>query len=395
MIKKSVRDVNLAAQRVFVRVDFNVPIRDGVVEDTTRIEAAVETIEHISAQGGRVILASHMGRPKGKVNPDMSLRPAAAVLGSLLGKSVKFVDDCVGEVVSRAVDAMADGDIILLENTRFYPGEEANDPEFARKLAVNADVFVCDAFGSAHRAHASTEGITAHVQESVAGFLLERELEYLSTRIQEAKRPFVAILGGAKVSDKIPVIKNLFDKVDAILIGGAMAYTFLAAKGIATGLSFVEKEMVDSTAELLEESRRRGVTIHLPLDHIAGKEFSEVTDKITTESELIRDGYMGLDIGPRTIAHYSEVIDHAKTVLWNGPMGVFEWKSFSEGTYAVAAALANNREAITIVGGGDSVSAIQKSGYADRVSHISTGGGASLELLSGIQLPGIACLANK
>lgn len=395
MAKQSVRDIDFQGKRVFVRVDFNVPIKDGVVQDATRIEAAVPTVEYIAGMGGKVILASHLGRPKGKPDATFSLEPVAAELAKRMGRPVVFVPDCVGPKVVQAVASMRAGDVVLLENTRFYREEEQNDPEFSRKLAESADIYVCDAFGSAHRAHASTAGMTAYIAQRVTGFLMEKELEYLSVRISQAEAPFVAILGGAKVSDKIPVIENLFDKVHHIIIGGAMAYTFLSAQGIRTGKSMVEESMKEYSLQLLATAQRKGVKVHLPVDHVAGREFSEVTEKLITPDAHIPDGYMGLDIGPRTRQAFQEIIAGARTVLWNGPMGVFEWQSFAEGTFAIAAAMANNTAATTIVGGGDSVSAIQQSGLADRVSHISTGGGASLELLSGVDLPGVACLSDK
>lgn len=395
MRKKSVKEVSLAGKRVWTRVDFNVPVKDGVVTDATRIEAALSTIRYIVEQGGKVILASHFGRPKGERRDDMSLAPVAPLLSQLLGQPVAFAPDCIGAEVDSMIAAMKNGDVVLLENTRFHKGEEKNDPTLSQQFAAQCDVYVNDAFGAAHRAHSSTAGICDYVQEKVCGFLMEQEIEYLGAKIAAADRPFVAILGGAKVSDKIPVIENLIPKVDAILIGGAMAYTFLAAQGVSTGKSMVEEDKKDLALQLLAKATAAGVTIGLPIDHVVGREFSEVTEKKMTADRTIGEGWMGLDIGPQTIKHYERLIGDAKTVLWNGPMGVFEWKSFSEGTYAVAHAMAANTQAITIVGGGDSVSAVNKSGTAAQMSHISTGGGASLELLEGKILPGVDCLNDK
>ncbi|WP_027389800.1 phosphoglycerate kinase [Chrysiogenes arsenatis] len=395
MRKKSVKEVSLAGKRVWTRVDFNVPVKDGVVTDATRIEAALSTIRYIVEQGGKVILASHFGRPKGERRDDMSLAPVAPLLSQILGQPVAFAPDCIGAEVDSMIAAMKNGDVVLLENTRFHKGEEKNDPTLSQQFAAQCDVYVNDAFGAAHRAHSSTAGICDYVQEKVCGFLMEQEIEYLGAKIAAADRPFVAILGGAKVSDKIPVIENLIPKVDAILIGGAMAYTFLAAQGVSTGKSMVEEDKKDLALQLLAKATAAGVTIGLPIDHVVGREFSEVTEKKMTADRAIGEGWMGLDIGPQTIKHYERLIGDAKTVLWNGPMGVFEWKSFSEGTYAVAHAMAANTQAITIVGGGDSVSAVNKSGTAAQMSHISTGGGASLELLEGKILPGVDCLNDK
>lgn len=391
---RSLADIDVQSRTVLVRVDFNVPLREGQVQDDTRIQAALPTIRHLRDSGARVRLVSHLGRPKGEPDPQYSLRPVADCLADLLGTRVVFVDSCLAQDVQPALAGQADGDVALLENTRFYPGETSNDAAFAAELATGVDVYINDAFGAAHRAHASTEGVAHLVSDAAAGFLVLRELEYLQDQVARAERPFVAILGGAKVSDKIPVIERLMERVDHILIGGAMAYTFLHAQGISTGKSMVEDSMLELSRDLLDRARQRGVGIHLPVDHLVGRDFSEVTEKSVTDASAIGDGWMGLDIGSRTVEAYSAVIASARTVLWNGPMGVFEWKSFAEGTYAIARAMAANSGAVTIVGGGDSVSAVNRSGLADRMSHISTGGGASLELLEGRELPGIGCLQN-
>lgn len=389
MRKLSVRDLDLKDKLVFIRVDFNVPLAPGGLEITSdkRIKASLPTIKYALEQGAGVILASHLGRPKGKPNPEMSLKPVAARLAELLGRPVKMAPDCVGP----EVEAMkpAPGEVLLLENLRYHAEEEQNDPKFAKQLASLCDVYVNDAFGSAHRAHASTEGMVAFVPQAAAGLLLDRELEYLTKATKNPDRPCIAILGGAKVSDKIEVIQNLMKFVDRLLIGGAMAYTFLAAKGEPTGKSMVEADKIDLAKELLAEA---GDRLLLPVDHIVASEF-----KAGAENEIVTtipDGKMALDIGPKTIELFCAAIAQSKTIIWNGPMGVFEMPPFDVGTFAVANAVANSG-AVSVVGGGDSEKAVKSAGVADKISHISTGGGASLEFLSGLELPGVAALTEK
>ncbi|MEN6603419.1 MAG: phosphoglycerate kinase [Bryobacteraceae bacterium] len=389
MAKLSIRDLNLKGKRVFIRVDFNVPLAPGGKEITSdkRIKASLPTIKYALEQGAGLVLASHLGRPKGKVNPEMSLKPVAERLSELLGKPVVMAPDCIGP----EVEAMkpAPGQILLLENLRFHPEEEKNDPDFSQKLAALCDVYVNDAFGTAHRAHASTVGIIQYVPQAAAGLLMDKELEYLSKATTNPARPCVAILGGAKVSDKIEVIQNLMKFVDQLLIGGAMAYTFLKAKGEPTGNSLVEADKVQLAKELLATA---GGKLMLPSDHVVAAELKEGAAHETVTA--IPDGKMGLDIGAATVAAYSKVIAGAKTIIWNGPMGVFEKPPFDAGTVALAKAVAASG-AISVVGGGDSEKAIKNAGVADKISHISTGGGASLEYLSGIELPGVAALTNK
>lgn len=397
-IVKTIDDVSLSGQRVLVRCDFNVPFdAQGKISDDTRIMGALPTIQKLSSQGAKVILCSHLGRPKGEKNPKYTLAPVAVALAERLGHPVPFVEDCVGEVAENAVAAMAEGDVILLENVRYYKGEEKNDPEFAKQLANLADAYVNDAFGTAHRAHASTEGVAHLVKTKVAGYLIEKELEYLGSKTTTPERPFVVILGGAKVSDKITVIDSLLEKADAMLIGGAMAYTFALANGKKVGDSLSEPEHVDTAKKALAKAEAKGVQFLLPIDNL-------ITDKLdfangaVGETRIVEgdipDGWEGVDIGPKTIALYQEVASKAKTILWNGPMGVFEIKACAAGTFAVAETVAQ-ADAISIIGGGDSVKAIKKSGYGDKVSFISTGGGASLEFLEGKVLPGVAALETK
>ena len=425
-MKLSITDLDLQAKRVFVRVDFNVPIADGRIEDDTRLQASLPTITYALDRGATVVLASHLGRPKGKPNPRLSLRPVADRLADLLNRPVAFASDCIGEEARRTVEEVASGlarrsaegakaaGVVLLENLRFHPEEEKNDPQFAAALASVADEYVDDAFGAAHRAHASVEGITHHVRRSAAGLLMERELRYLGRALESPDRPFVAILGGAKVSDKIDVIQNLLGKVDRLLIGGAMAYTFFKAQGVPVGRSLVEDDKLDAARAILDglprqsanvsrqsatgataEGATAGGRLALPSDHV-------VTDRIAegTAHEVLPIGdarigeRMGVDIGPATIAAYTEAIADARTVVWNGPMGVFEIEVFAAGTNAVARAVASVR-GTTIIGGGDSIAAVKKAGVADRITHISTGGGASLEFLAGRTLPGVAALTEK
>ena len=392
MNKKSVRDVDVSGKRVFVRVDFNVPLKDGQVTDDTRIRAAVPTIEYLSGQGARVILASHLGRPKGKVSPEFSLAPAARRLGELLHKNVPLAEDCVGPQAQASVAALKDGDVLLLENVRFHAEEEKNAPAFARQLADLADLFVNDAFGSAHRAHASTAGIAEYLP-AVAGFLMQKEIEIMGKALSNPERPFAAILGGAKVSDKIGVIENLLGKVDALIIGGGMANTFLAAKGYPTGKSLVETDKVDLAGQLLKKAEERQVRFLLPVDVVVAAEFKADAEHRTVPADQIPAGWMAVDIGPASIEAFRKELAGARTVVWNGPMGVFEMPAFARGTFAVADAVAGVK-GTTIVGGGDSVAAVEQAGVADRMTHISTGGGASLEFLEGLELPGVACLQD-
>jgi len=394
MAIRSIKDVALDGKRVFIRVDFNVPMREGQITDDTRIRAALPTIEYALAHGATVILASHLGRPKGKVNPAFSLEPVASHLGRLLDRTVAFAGDCVGPLAEDTVAAHTGG-VILLENLRFHPEEEKNDSAFAAKLAALADVYINDAFGSAHRAHASTEGIVHHVNAAAAGFLMMAEVEYLGRALSNPERPFVAILGGAKVSDKLEVIQNLLPRVDAILIGGAMAYTFLKAAGLPVGKSLVEDNLVDTARDLRARAEARGIPFGLPVDHVVAPklEAGAPAETLAVDDPAIGDR-MGLDIGPKTVARYAEMIGTAKTVVWNGPMGVFEMDAFAEGTMAVARAVAEVN-GTTIIGGGDSVAAVTRAGVADKMTHISTGGGASLEFLAGRTLPGVAALPTS
>ncbi len=388
--KKTIEDIDVRGKRVFVRVDFNVPVKDGIVGDDTRIRAALPTVNYLLEHGAAVILASHLGRPKGGPEEKFSLKPVAAHLSRLLGKPVAFTEDCIGPQAEQAAEALQPGNVLLLENTRFHPGEEKNDPGMAKGLASLADIYVNDAFGSAHRAHASTAGIADYLP-AVAGFLLEKEIKYLGQAIDDPKRPFVAILGGAKISDKIGVVRNLLRKADSILIGGGMANTFLKAQGIPIGDSLVEDEAVETARELLEEARGK---LHLPADFILADAFDAEAQSKSMDIGAVPDGWRILDIGPKTVKAYAEIIRKAGTVVWNGPMGVFEFPRFTHGTYGVAQAVADSG-AISVIGGGESVAAINQSGLADKITHISTGGGASLEMLEGLPLPGVAALQDK
>jgi len=390
MNKKTIRDVQLPNKRVLVRVDFNVPIDDkGQVSDDTRIVASLPTIKYLIEQGAKVILCSHLGRPKGK-DQKFTLRPVAARLQELLGKSVTFVADCIGQPVERVVEGMNAGDVVLLENVRFYPEEEKNDPEFAKKLAAFGDVYVNDAFGSAHRAHASTEGVTKSLP-GYAGFLMEKELEYLGKALANPAKPFIAILGGAKVSDKIKVIENLLPKVDSLLIGGGMANTFLAAKGLNLGQSLVEADKLDVAKALMEKG---GAKIVLPSDAVIADKFDANAQSKIVAVDQVPSDWRVLDVGPKTIDAFGKVLSGAKTVVWNGPLGVFEMPAFAKGTIEIAKRLASSG-ATTIIGGGDSAAAVEQAGVADKMTHISTGGGASLEFLEGRVLPGVAALQDK
>ena len=386
----SLSDLFLSGKRVLVRVDFNVPLEDGKIADDTRIRGAIPTIEAILAEGGQTILMSHLGRPKGEANPALSLRHVAAHLDSLIDAPVVFCDTTVGPEAEQCVASSPEGAIVLLENTRFLPGETTNDPELARQLAELADVFVLDAFGTVHRAHASTAGVAEHMAEKAAGFLIELEIGFLTRALSNPEQPFAAVLGGVKVSDKMGVIEALLDKVDHLLIGGAMAYTFLAAQGKPTGTSLVEEEWLDEARDLM---RRAGGMLLLPTDHVVADRFAE--DAASQIVEEIPDGWMGLDIGPETRTRYAGVLARAKTIIWNGPMGVFEMDPFAAGTRAIAQAMASATEkngTLTVVGGGDSVAAIIEAGLAEAVSHVSTGGGAMLEFIEGKTLPGLAAL---
>ena len=403
MSKLSIRDLDLTGKRVFIRVDFNVPLsKEGTITDDTRIRETIPTIEYALRRKARVILAAHLGRPKGKPVDSMSLRPVVVRLRMLLDhvldadENVAFAPDCVGPVAQEMANNLEPGQTLLLENLRFHAGEEANDPGFAQKLASLCDVYVNDAFGAAHRAHASTEGMTHYVAQSATGLLMEKELTYLGKAVMEPFRPFVAIIGGAKVSDKIEVINALLDRVDSLLIGGAMAYTFLNAQGQKTGKSLVEADKIDIARDALKKADERGVKLMLPIDHcLADKFASDAKTQLFSGKGPFPPEWMALDIGPETVRIFSAEIAEAATIVWNGPMGVAELTPFAKGTNAIAKALAKNEDAITIVGGGDSVAALHNSGVADKITHISTGGGASLEFLEGKTLPGVAALTDK
>jgi phosphoglycerate kinase len=399
MLKKlTVRDLPLSGKRVLTRVDFNVPLdREGRVSDSTRIEASMPTIRYMIEKGGRIILMSHLGRPKGKPVASMSLAPVAQKLGSFLRKDVAFAQDCIGESARNVAFSLKDGDVALLENLRFHPEEEANDEGFSRELASLGELYVNDAFGSAHRAHASTVGVTKHLKLCAAGFLMQKEVDYLGRVLENPKRPFVAIFGGAKVSDKIGVVRNLLGRIDTILVGGGMMFTFLAAKGLKVGQSILELESIPVAKEIMEKAKETGVALVLPVDCVVSSSAKEAAETKIVPVENMPDGLAGVDIGPRTIEQFREALADARTVLWNGPMGVFEIEAYSAGTDAVARMLAEatSSGAITVVGGGDSAAAIVKAGLENRVSHVSTGGGASLEFLEGLELPGVAALTNK
>lgn len=397
MNKLSIDNVELKGKRVLVRVDFNVPLDENQnITDDRRITAALPTINKIISEGGKVILMSHLGRPKGQPKKEFSLKPVAVRLGELVDTNVKFADDCVGESVKSIVDRMQDGEVLLLENLRFHSEEEKNNPQFAEKLASLGDVYINDAFGSAHRAHASTEGVTKFIDTCAAGYLMQKELDYLGKALSEPKRPFTAILGGAKISGKIDVIENLLPKVDNLIIGGGMAYTFFKAKGLEIGTSLLEEDKIDMAGELLKKAESSKAKLLLPVDIVVADEFKEDSHSEIYDYDKMPEGKMGLDIGTKTRELFSNVIKESKTVVWNGPMGVFEFPNFAKGTNAIAQSLADatTEGAITVIGGGDSASAIKKAGLKDKVSHVSTGGGASLEFLEGKVLPGVAALTD-
>ncbi|MGA2844380.1 MAG: phosphoglycerate kinase [Candidatus Acidiferrales bacterium] len=397
MNKLSIRDLEMSGKRVFIRVDFNVPMDGAKIEDDTRIRETIPTLRLAIDRGARLVLASHLGRPKGKIDLKYSLAPVAARLSELLGRPVAFAGDCVGADAEAKSKALRDGEVLLLENVRFHPQEEANDPDFSRRLAQLCDqLFVCDAFGSSHRAHASVVGITKFVRQAAAGLLMEKELTYLGKAVSNPDRPFVAILGGAKVSDKIEVVQNLMKLADAMLIGGAMAYTFLKSQGLPVGKSLVENDKLDLARNLLEEARRRNFRFVLPVDHVLAESPDSASSRVTDIAQT-PENLMGLDIGPKTIALFNQEIAAARTIVWNGPVGMFEKPAFAQGTLAIARAVAaaSAAGATSIVGGGDSVAAVERSGLASKISHISTGGGASLEFLAGKKLPGVEALTNK
>ena len=398
MNKLSIRDLELSGKRVFIRVDFNVPLKDGVVTDDTRIRETLPTLRLAIQKGGRLVLASHLGRPKGGPEPKYSLLPAAKKLEQLIERPVRFASDCVGPIPESKSRSLGDGEILLLENVRFHPEEEKNDEAFSKQLAALCDgVFVLDAFGSSHRAHASVVGITKFVKQAAAGLLMEKELEYIGKAISNPTRPFTAILGGAKVSDKIEVVENLMKIADAMLIGGGMAYTFLKAQGLPIGKSLVEADKIELAKKILADAKQKNFKFLLPSDHVIAPEFKADSPATIVDVSATPDDQMGLDIGPKTIAAYKAEIAKSKTIVWNGPMGVFEMPAFAKGTLEIAKAVAaaTTAGAISIIGGGDSVAAVHQSGVADQISHISTGGGASLEFLGGRKLPGVEALTNK
>ncbi|KND07594.1 phosphoglycerate kinase [Bacillus paralicheniformis] len=394
MNKKSVKDIDVKGRVVFCRVDFNVPMKDGKVTDDTRIRAALPTIQYLTEQGAIVLLASHLGRPKGQVSEELRLTPVAARLGELIGKEVKKADEAYGDAVKAQISEMKDGDILVLENVRFYPGEEKNDPELSKAFADLADVYVNDAFGAAHRAHASTAGIAEHLP-AVAGFLMEKELEVLGKALSNPERPFTAIIGGAKVKDKIGVIESLLEKVDNLIIGGGLAYTFVKALGHEVGKSLLEEDKIELAKSFMDRAKEKGVNFYMPTDVLVADDFSnDANTKVVPVSEIPSD-WEALDIGEETRKTYADVIKNSKLVVWNGPMGVFELDAFAKGTKAVAEALAEAKDTYSVIGGGDSAAAVEKFGLADKMSHISTGGGASLEFMEGKELPGVKALNDK
>ena len=391
--KKSVEDIDVRGKKVLIRCDFNVKMENGVITSDKRIVASLPTIKYLLDNGAKVIACSHLGRPKGEFKPEFSLAPVAVRLGELLGIEVKMAKDVVGESAKALAADLKEGEVLLLENVRFHKEETKNDPEFSKALASLAEIYVNDAFGSAHRAHSSTTGVADYLP-AVGGYLIRKELEYIGGALENPKRPLVAILGGAKVSDKIGVITNLMEKVDTLIVGGGMAYTFFAAKGCSVGTSICEEDKIEMAKEMMETAKAKGVNFLIPVDNRLGREYDENTETMTVDSDKIPDDWMGLDIGPKTEKLFADAIKGAGTVIWNGPMGVSEWKNFASGTIAVATAIAESGS-ISIVGGGDSAAAVQKLGFADKMSHISTGGGASLEFLEGKDLPGVVALNDK
>ncbi|MGY3189939.1 phosphoglycerate kinase [Lysinibacillus sp. TE18511] len=391
--KKTMKDIDVKGKRVFVRVDFNVPMADGVITDETRIRAAIPTIEYLVEQGAKVILTSHLGRPKGEVKEDMRLTAVGVRLAELMGKPVTKLDESIGQAVEEAVANMQNGDMILLENVRFHAGEEKNDPALAEQFAKLADVYVNDAFGAAHRAHASTEGIAKHIP-AVSGFLMQKELDVLGKALSNPERPFTAIIGGAKVKDKIGVIESLLEKVDHLIIGGGLSFTFIKAQGYDIGKSLLEEDKINLAKSFIEKAKEKGVQLHMPVDAVVANEFSKDAETKIVDVDAIPADWMGLDIGPKTAANYAEVIKDSKLIIWNGPMGVFEMDKFANGTKTVADAMATTT-GYTVIGGGDSAAAVEKFEVADKMDHISTGGGASLELMEGKELPGIVALNDK
>ena len=395
--KKTIEDINVAGKKVLVRCDFNVPLQDGVITDENRLVGALPTIKYLIAQGAKVILCSHLGKPKGEPKPELSLAPVAKRLSEMLGQEVVFAADTnvVGENAKAAVSNMKDGDVVLLENTRYRKEETKNEENFSKELASLADIFVNDAFGTAHRAHCSTVGAGQFLEERACGYLIQKELKFLGEAVANPVRPFTAILGGAKVSDKINVINQLLDKVDNLIIGGGMAYTFLKSQGYEIGDSLLEADKVDYAKEMIEKAEAKGVKLYLPVDFKTADRFAADAEVAITEDQNIADGYQGLDIGPKTVEKFVDVVNNSKTIVWNGPMGVFEFEAFAGGTLAIAKSMAALEDATTVIGGGDSAAAVNQLGFGDKMTHVSTGGGASLEFLEGKELPGIAALDNK
>ncbi|MBP6143021.1 MAG: phosphoglycerate kinase [Proteocatella sp.] len=395
--KKSIEDINVTGKKTLVRCDFNVPLRDGEITDLNRIYGALPTIKYLSDNNARVILCSHLGKPKNGYEAAFSLEPVAKKLSELLGKEVRFAADpqVSGDIAKEVINEMKDGDIVLLENTRFRKEETKNEESFSRELASLADIFVNDAFGTAHRAHCSTVGAGEFMQARVCGYLIQKELKFLGEAVENPKRPFTAILGGAKVSDKIAVIEKLLDKVDTLIIGGGMAYTFLKAQGYEIGTSLVEEEKVEYAAEMIEKAKQKGVTMLLPVDNVAADRFAADAEAVVTQDQNIPQGHMGLDIGPKTVELYVEKVRSSATIIWNGPMGVFEFEKFAQGTLAIAKNMAELEDAVTVIGGGDSAAAVNQLGFGEKMTHVSTGGGASLEFLEGKELPGIVSLDSK
>lgn len=395
--KKSIEDINVTGKKTLVRCDFNVPLRDGEITDLNRIYGALPTIKYLSDNNARVILCSHLGKPKNGYEAAFSLEPVAKKLSELLGKEVRFAADpqVSGDISKEVINEMKDGDIVLLENTRFRKEETKNEESFSRELASLADIFVNDAFGTAHRAHCSTVGAGEFMQARVCGYLIQKELKFLGEAVENPKRPFTAILGGAKVSDKIAVIEKLLDKVDTLIIGGGMAYTFLKAQGYEIGTSLVEEEKVEYAAEMIEKAKQKGVTMLLPVDNVAADRFAADAEAVVTQDQNIPQGHMGLDIGPKTVELYVEKVRSSATIIWNGPMGVFEFEKFAQGTLAIAKNMAELEDAVTVIGGGDSAAAVNQLGFGEKMTHVSTGGGASLEFLEGKELPGIVSLDSK